>query len=248
MAFILKLYLIWGVSIFALGLILLYPFFAIIIWSSNDKLLKATYYFNRLWAVFTYIMIFVPVKRIRKSKLDNSAAYVFVSNHTSFLDIPAIQLIVNQFVIFLGKRSLATAPLFGWMFRNLHICVDRGNPEKTEEMFRKCLAKLDQGFSIGVFPEGTQNRTPPTLNKFKDGAFIIAIRSQKPIVPITIVSNWKIWPALAPRLSWSPLILVQHEPISTEGMTLKDVPALSAQVKEVIESEMKTRFPKEYNL
>ncbi|MBD0399889.1 1-acyl-sn-glycerol-3-phosphate acyltransferase [Flammeovirga sp. EKP202] len=248
MAFILKLYLVWGLSMFALGLILLYPFFAIIIWSSNNKLLKATYYVNRLWAVFTYVMILVPVKRIRKTKLNNSEPYIFVSNHSSFLDIPAVQLIVNQFVVFLGKRSLATAPLFGWMFRNLHICVDRGNPEKTEEMFRKCLTKLEQGFSIGVFPEGTQNRTPPTLNKFKDGAFILAIRAQRPVVPVTIVSNWKIWPALAPRLSWSPLILVQHEPIPTKGMTLKDVAELRVKVKEVIETELKTRYPKEYNL
>lgn len=247
MAFILKLYFVWGLCVFALGFILLYPFFAIIIWSSNDKLLPITYYFNRLWARFTYLMIFIPIKRIRKEKLDSKEAYVFVSNHTSFLDIPSIQLIVDQFVVFLGKKSLATLPLFGWMFKNLHIYVDRGNPVKTEKMFRICLEKLDKGFSIGVFPEGTQNRSPPKLTKFKDGAFVIAIRAQKPVVPITVVSNWKIWPALSSQLKWTPLILIQHEPIFTDGMTLKDVPSLRDQVKDVIEGELKNRLKEEYN-
>lgn len=246
MAIFLKLYLIWGLSMFALGLIVLYPLYAIIIWSSNDKILRYTYYPNRLWARLTYFMILVPVRRIRKAKLDNNSSYVFVANHSSFLDIPAVQLIVNQFVIFLGKRSLAKAPLFGWMFRNLHICVDRGNPEKTEEMFRKCINRLDQGFSIGVFPEGTQNRNPPKINKFKEGAFIIAVRAQKPIVPITVVSNWKIWPSLAPRLSWSPLILVQHEPIETKGLTLEDVPMLRDQALKVINEELKSHYPEKY--
>ncbi|WP_281616304.1 lysophospholipid acyltransferase family protein [Flammeovirga sp. SubArs3] len=245
MKFFLKLYLIWGVSMFVLGLIILYPLFALVIWF--PKLMPLTYFLNKIWAYFTYIMILIPIKKEKKVRLSKKEQYVFVANHTSFLDIPATQLIIDQFVVFLGKRSLAKAPIFGWMFRNLHICVDRGNPEKTEEMFRKSINKLNNGYSLGVFPEGTQNRTPPNLKGFKDGAYIIAIRAQKPIVPVTIVSNWKIWPALRPYLCWTPLRLVQHEPISTEGLTLEDIPQLRQKTEEIIERELIKYYPEKYN-
>lgn len=243
MAIFLKLYLIWGGIVFALGLIVLYPLYALIIWTPNERLFGLAYYVNKLWTKFIYVMIFIPVKQVKKTQLNTKTPYVFVANHSSFLDIPAVQLLVDQLVIFLGKRSLSKVPLFGWMFKNIHICVDRGRPEKTEEMFRKCIDRLDHGYSIGVFPEGTQNRTPPKPKKFKDGAFIIAIRSQKPIVPVTIVNNWQIWPALAPWLSWSRLKLVQHEPIETKGLTLEDVPMLRDQSQEIIEEELKKHFP-----
>ncbi|MBB3700792.1 1-acyl-sn-glycerol-3-phosphate acyltransferase [Flammeovirga yaeyamensis] len=247
MMFFLRLYLIWGISMFMLGLLLLYPLFALVIWVPNRKLLPFTYYLNKAWAYFTYIMILIPIKKEKKVKLSKKEAYVFVSNHTSFLDIPALQLIVDQFVIFLGKNSLGKAPIFGWMFRNIHITVDRKNSRKNEELFQKSIDRLKEGYSLGIFPEGTQNRTPPTLNSFKDGAYIIAIRAQKPVVPVTIVSNWKIWPSLGPYLKWTPLRLVQHAPISTEGLTLDDVDRLKKKTKEVIEAELKKHYPKEYS-
>ncbi|AZQ64408.1 1-acyl-sn-glycerol-3-phosphate acyltransferase [Flammeovirga pectinis] len=238
MTFILRLYMVYGVCVFSLGLLILYPLYIIIILSPNKRLLKFSYYLNKLWSTLTYILIFIPARIDYRAKLSKDQAYVFVANHSSFLDIPAVQVVVNQMIVFLGKKSLTKIPLFGWMFKNIHICVDRGNAVKTEKMFRQSIDALDKGFSIGVFPEGTQNRKPPVLQKFKDGAFIIAIRAQKPVVPVTLVTNWKIWPALGPTLHWHPLILIQHEPISTEGMTLDDVKMLKEKVKNIIEGEL----------
>ncbi|WP_052432222.1 lysophospholipid acyltransferase family protein [Flammeovirga pacifica] len=191
-------------------------------------------------------MILIPIKREREVELSKSQSYVFIGNHTSFLDIPALQLVVDQLVIFLGKSSLGKIPIFGWMFRNIHITVDRNNHKKSEDLFQKSIATLEEGYSLGIFPEGTQNRKPPVLNSFKDGAYIIAIRAQKPIVPITIVSNWKIWPSLSPYLKWTPLLLVQHAPISTEGLTLEDIGQLKNKTKSVIENELKKHYPQEY--
>ena len=91
-----------------------------------------------------------------------------------------------------------------------------------------------------IFPEGgiiTAN--PPTMTRFKDGAFRTAIEKQIAVIPVTIPYNWIILPdsSFLPRRHLMKVIY--HEPIETTGMTLADLPALKQKTYEIISSELK---------
>lgn len=240
--FLKKIYLIWGIAVFVFLMLLLYPFFAIIIFYPQKKLYGFVYYLNKVWSWGTYFLIGIPVKIEKESELEKGKSYIYCANHTSFLDTPALDLVGKNTTLYLGKDSLAKAPIFGWMFRKIHIPVYRGQKGNFEYILRESTDKLKKGFSLGVYPEGTMNKKPPKTARFKDGAFIIAIKTQTPIVPVTIVHNWKVWPKLAPWLKWHPLKIVQHSPIETKGMTLDDMADLKIRVQKIIDTELLKEF------
>ncbi|MEH0157689.1 lysophospholipid acyltransferase family protein [Limibacter armeniacum] len=241
-----RVYLVWGVFWFLAVFLALLPLFAIIILYPGKKLHHLAYYLNKVWAHCAYLFMGAPVTIERKEKLDKKQPYVFCANHTSFLDTPAVGMVSNRFAVFLGKDALVKAPLFGWMFRNLHIPVYRGQRGNFNYVIESSCAAVDRGHSLGVFPEGTMNRKPPVVKQMKEGGFVIAIKKQIPIVPITLLHNWKLWPSLAPELSWCPVKIVQHEPIETTGLTTKDIPMLKKQVMDTINAELAQYFPEYY--
>ena len=183
------------------------------------------------------------MKQIYQTSLDTGSQYVFCANHTSFLDIPLIGLCKNQFV-FVGKGSLAKVPLFGYMFKKIHISVDRSSLKSRYKILQRAGEAIDQGLSLTMFPEGGTEKEPPKLEPFKDGAFRVAIDKQIPIVPVTIPYNWIILPKHRGLMVYRRTsIAIYHKPIVTEGLTLDDLGPLKEQVTEIIRSELLKYHP-----
>src|SRR5680860_1675243 len=113
-----KIYSRYGLLVFALTFLLLLPFFVITIEIPGLK--KYGRKLNRLWSTILFTFIFIRVQFVNKHFLGKDQQYLIVSNHFSYLDIPVLGLI-NKDIIFIGKSSLGKIPLFGYMFRNLHI-------------------------------------------------------------------------------------------------------------------------------
>ena len=161
---------------------------------------------------------------------------MYCSNHGSFLDIPLLTYILPRFPAFMGKASLGKIPVFGFMFRNLHIVVERGSNQGRAKALKISRKMLGAGRSIIIFPEGSiHHKIQPGVAPFKDGAFKLAIQKQVPIVPITICSNWFILPDDG---RWLPNFYhcetIIHEPISTKGLTEEDAENLKQNVFEKI--------------
>jgi 1-acyl-sn-glycerol-3-phosphate acyltransferase len=228
---------VYGFFIFSLLLILLFPFFLVpIIFPSQFKL---TGIINRWWAKLMFIFVFLPYEVECRSKLDPKRTYIFCSNHFSYLDIPAMGLNpINA--IFVGKNSIAKVPLFGFMYRKLHITVDRRSLRSRSNTVINSLKAIDDGKSLVIYPEGGMATTePPKMSNFKDGAFRAAIEKQIPIVPVTIPFNWIILPDQKPlRLHRGKVKVIFHEPIETKGMTNGDVKKLKEEVYSVIALEL----------
>lgn len=125
--------------------------------------------------------------------LDPTATYVVVSNHESCLD-PIVYLRVLP----LSLRALATRELFqilvlGRVMRAVGMIeVDRESPDygQIDDAAARSLAA---GHSMLVYPEG---RISPDgmVGAFKDGAFIVAVANQVPVVPVAIHGTRRIWP------------------------------------------------------
>jgi 1-acyl-sn-glycerol-3-phosphate acyltransferase len=183
------------------------------------------------------------VKQVYRTPLDPRARYVFCANHTSFLDIPLIGLSQNLFV-FLGKSSLSKVPLFGYVFKKIHITVDRSSLKSKYESLQRASSAIDQGISLAMFPEGGTEKKPPRLEPFKDGAFRVAIEKQIPIVPVTIPYNWIILPSdHGLMVNRRTSVIIYHKPLPTDGFSLQDLESLKGQVTRIIQSELLNHHP-----
>lgn len=196
--------------------------------------------FNRWWAKLLFVFTFLPYRVECSPKLDTRRQYIFCPNHFSYLDIPTLGLNpVNS--IFVGKSEMEKIPLFGFMYRKLHITVDRNSLKSKFNTLQRSLQALAEGKSLVIYPEGgIITLQPPRMAKFKDGAFRAAIEKQIPIVPVTIPYNWLILPD-AKELLLRPgrIKIIFHDPIETAGLRLDDMDRLKENVFEVIDTELR---------
>ncbi|BDD08453.1 1-acyl-sn-glycerol-3-phosphate acyltransferase [Fulvitalea axinellae] len=231
-------YTAYGLSMFLLVMLCLAPFFWIASLRKSWRPFAEKLF--QIWGTAVQILIGMPVRRTFKAPLDRKGQYIFAPNHSSFLDIPMIGS--GPFpVVFLGKASLAKVPVFGFIYKSFNVLVDRKSSVSRAGALDKCRKELDAGRNLVVFPEGTQSREAPKMRAFKDGAFLLAIEKQIPVVPVTFPNNWKILPPLGNGfyMAWNVARVIFHEPISTKGMTNEDIPELKAKVKGIIEAELK---------
>jgi 1-acyl-sn-glycerol-3-phosphate acyltransferase len=203
-----KIFKFWVIFCFITVFLLLFPFFFIFIQRESWK--KYGHFMNKVWAYTVFWSCGLKTDVRFKFKPNGKDVYVYCVNHSSYLDIPSICYSLPGYYMLMGKASLAKAPLFGYMFTNLYIAVDRSKAKSRADALQKSLDAIDKGHGLAIFPEGTIPRdNAPQMVPFKDGAFRIAIEKQVPIVPVAIINNWKILPddgTFTPRLH--PMITV----------------------------------------
>lgn len=223
--------------IFSLLFVVLFPFFLVPIFFPRQYRLVGIV--NRIWAKLLFTFSFIPFEVECRSTLDKNAQYIFCPNHFSYLDIPTMGLTpVNT--VFVGKNEMENIPLFGFMYRRLHITVDRSRLRSRANTFLKTVEALDAGKSLVIYPEGgIVSPNPPALAVFKAGAFRAAIEKQIPIVPVTIPFNWILLPDGPLLFNHGKVKVIFHEPVDTRGMTSDSVDELREKVRTVIDKELK---------
>lgn len=229
-----RLYSIWGVFAFSLPFLLFLPFFHLFAKKQHWHIYASV--LNRWWANIFWFLVLMPYRIEYKSKKTDKSPAVYCGNHTSFLDILTMGTIVKGDYLFIGKEELATIPLFGNMFKKLHITVNRNNKISAYRTLLKSKEAIDNHQSIVMFPEGgIIAENPPELAPFKEGAFRLAIEKQVPIIPVTIFYNWYVLPDDEKYLlSWHSGRAIVHEPIITLGMTNADIETLKERTYQII--------------
>lgn len=237
MAVFRRIYSTYGLIVFALTFLILLPFFFITI--KIPALKKYGRKLNRLWSAIFFTLILIRVKFVNKDLIKKNQQYIIVSNHFSYLDIPVLGYI-NKDIVFVGKSSLGKVPLFGYMFRNLHIAVDRQSLKSRAESIMKTKNALDEGSSIVMFPEGGITSTaPPLMGRFKDSAFKIAIEKQIPIIPVTLSYNHIILPDDGKLLlKYKTARAVIHAPISVDAKDTLSVTELKELCFNIIQNQL----------
>lgn len=226
----------YGLIVFALLFFTLLPFLLIpVLFPSR---FRWTGVINRWWARMLFTLVFLPFRVEYRGKTDPRKQYIFCPNHFSYLDIPTLGLNRHN-AIFVGKSEMENIPVFGFMYRKLHITVNRASLKSKVHTLKRSLQAIDEGKSLVIFPEGgIITEGEPVMARFKDGAFRVAIEKQIDIVPVTIPFNWIILPPDEFLLRWHRLKVVFHEPISTAGLTVDDIDATKKRVFEIINAEL----------
>lgn len=235
------LYTIWCAVFFLSLYLLLFPIQFICL--QRDAWKPAAHWINRLWGKLFFSLAGMPVRVEYRFRPEPRGVYVFCANHFSYLDIAAMGVVIDNYYAFVGKSEVKHIPLLGYMFAKLHVQVDRSQPNSRAYSLAKSIRTLAGGRSIMIFPEGgIVSKEPPRMrHPFKEGAFIMAVQQQVPIVPITLLTNYQILPDVPTiRLHWHPLRAVVHPPIATAGLTADDIPALREQTYQIIQDELLT--------
>ncbi len=185
------------------------------------------------------IFYFVFIRQKGREKFKRGESYVLVCNHNSHLDIIVNALATPVPFQFLGKKEVEKMPLFGYIYKNICILIDRASKMSRARGFVEMGSALSRGMSIMIYPEGTRNKTGKPLKEFFDGAFRLAIQSGRPIMVQTIVGSGKL--ANPHRmLDMRPGVLTCYwdGPISTEGMHSEDVEGLKEKVQGIMKEHL----------
>lgn len=163
--------------------------------------------------------------------IDDRTPFIMVCNHLSQADIPLISNLPWE-MKWVAKKELFDTPVVGWMMKLAgDISVDRSAVDRKEVTFQQARYYLDRNCSVMFFPEGTRSRNGK-LNRFKVGAFVLAIREQKPILPMVIDGTQNTLPKRSWKFGMAKQIKLKVlEPISTEGLQTTDVDVLAKQVR-----------------
>jgi 1-acyl-sn-glycerol-3-phosphate acyltransferase len=174
---------------------------------------------NRLWArgVLRICGLRLHVRGL--DRLDFSRNYVYVSNHASLLDIPAVIAGIPDQIRIVYKKELEKIPVFGWGLKwGSYIGIDRGNRAEAMKSIEEAAEKIRHGASVLLFAEGTRT-LDGKLQPFKRGAFNLAVKSGVPVVPLTINGSFTILPKRS--ISVNPgtveLVLDSPLPVDPEG-------------------------------
>ena len=181
---------IWFYVVFSLPLIVFFPLLFIL--TLKEKWYTHFYKVARIWSAFVlYTSGFFPVRKNGVFHKKNES-FMFIANHVSILDILLMLHTVKNPLVFVGKKELIKIPVFGFFFKKTCIMVDRNSKESRREVFAQAKHKIEQGFSICIYPEGgVPEDESLLLDKFKDGAFRLSINHQLPIVSLVFPDNKK---------------------------------------------------------
>ena len=153
---------------------------------------------NNRWMVIQGIVLtkmspFWKVVVDGREKIDQNQAYVIVPNHQSMLDIVFFNMLHHR-LRWVSKIEVFKIPIVGWEMRMVkYIELVRGNKASVVKMMEKCVESLRDGISVVIFPEGTRSLTG-AIGKFKPGAFQIAVKTDKPLLPVLIDGTGDILP------------------------------------------------------
>lgn len=232
------LYKIYFAIIFAVSMLLFFPFFVIAFQFKNG--VRTGFVLKKMWSKFLEILLFVPLSVKGRSNFPKGQPYVIVANHASYLDIVLMYGVVPEFFLFLGKAEILKWPIINYVFGKMDIPVERGSITQAAKALELCRKEIDKGHSIAIFPEGGwDSKRAPKLQRFKNGAFKLAIEKQVPIVPVTFLDNYYLFSDQSdlffngrPGISRT----IVHEPISTTGLTQDDLVSLRNQTHQLIKA------------
>ena len=190
--------------------------------------------FQRAWVYGLFRLNGIRIRVQGRENIKDGSANILISNHASLLDIPAIVAAVPLPVRFIAKKSLIWFPIFGWfMYFARHVLIDRASAVSAAKSLKKASRLMKQGISVVVFPEGT--RSPDgEVKEFKRGAFLLALQSRSPIVPISISGTYEMLPRTGCCFWPGTIDLKIGSPIPTQGLPIREVRQFEEKVRNII--------------
>src|ERR1043165_1032478 len=190
----------------------------------------------RVWARSLVRIAGIKLRTERMETVDRKQRYILVSNHYSYFDIPVIIAAVPQPIRFMAKVSLFKIPIFGWALgRAGFIPIDRKNRRTAVKSFDLAAERIRKGNTIVVFPEEGRSRNRQ-MRPFQRGGFLLALKSELPILPLAIDGTYDVFCVGAKRITPATVTIKVGEPIATAGRSVREKEQLAEQSRKQIET------------
>ncbi len=232
-------YTAWVLVTFLCSLLLAFPFLFVIGLWDKPQARKIIFAIVHHWSVGWLFLIGMPLRRYGKQPKEGK--YVYVGNHISYMDTVVIYAAIKGYFRTLAKKEMVKIPIFGYVYKQLAVLVDRSSEHSRARSMRIMYRVLRNESNIAVFPEGTFNETDQPLKDFYSGAFRLAINTQTAIVPFVMtdtVHRWhySAWWKMSPGRNRVYFL----EPVDVKGMTIDDLQTLKDKVYQRMEEALIT--------
>ncbi|MCH7886517.1 MAG: 1-acyl-sn-glycerol-3-phosphate acyltransferase [Candidatus Marinimicrobia bacterium] len=200
-----------------------------------DRRGKSVQFLMNKWAWFFLKLSGVKIEVNGLENLTQGESYIFISNHASLLDIPAVCLGLPFQLRFLAKKELFKIPVFGQALLSAgHIRIDRGNLESAVSSLKEgAIVLKERGYSALVFAEGTRSLNGK-VGKFKKGGVILALSMGIPIVPLSISGSASLAPKGDFMVKSGIIKMTVGKPISTKGKDISDRKSLVTTIRDAV--------------
>lgn len=192
----------------------------------------------KTWARFVLFSSGFRIKVDFEEELDPHKAYIICPNHVSYLDIPVVYAILPSIFVFVGKKSLAKLPVFGWVYKKTMILVDRSSRKSSYQAFKHASERVREGVGITIYPEGGIPDGSIKLQRFKNGAFRMAIEQDVDMVPVTFIDNKRRFPSGVLAGSPGLLRVYVHKPISAGTYNSESINEFKEEVYNTIDNKL----------
>lgn len=227
-------------TLFIITALIFFPFLTFT--TTKKRFHKVAFRGFAFWSILFRVLVLWPPKVKRKGKIPKGP-FIIVANHASYADIFLSPSVLGRFPhVFLGKSEILSYPIIKYYFINYNISVFRGDKTKTNKTMELARKKLEEGWSIVVFPEGgIPDHQRPIMLPFKDGAFRLAKETNTAILPVTFVNHYQLFsdpnnwfgscrPGFAKE--------VFHSVITADEVQQKSVEELNKKCFDLINSEL----------
>lgn len=179
---------------------------------------ERAWYLTKLWAKWNLKVAGVDVDTRLETRLPDGPC-IFVCNHQGAFDILALFMGLPRRFVFIAKKSVFRYPFIGWhIAAQGFISVDRSNRERSIRSLEIAGARIRNGISVAVFPEGTRSADGSIL-PFKKGPFVVALQAGVPIIPVALEGSLHVNPKRAWYVCPNTVRILLGPPIETAGLT-----------------------------
>lgn len=231
---------IYAFAVFLLFMFLIFPFIIIASFFGRETGGNIIYTLCRFWADTCLLLWGIRHRNLYAAPHDSSHPCIFVFNHISYMDIPILMVAFrHQHIRVLGKAEMTKIPIFGFIYKNAVVTVDRSDPAHRAKSVLTLKSVIRKNISVVIAPEGTFNMSHRPLKEFYDGAFKIAIETQTPIKPVVFLDaydrmHYKSIFSLTPGRSRA----IYLEEVKVEGLRSTDTTALRQKVYDMMEAAL----------
>ncbi len=202
--------------------------------SDHNSVAIGDYYINKFWRIH-FEESSTTLYATGREHIVRGQTYVYMSNHGSWMDIPAMFGAVPSSLRMISKAGLMQVPFLGpAMEKAGFIAIDRQNRARAIKQLEAATERLKSGISIWMAPEGTRSRDG-RLAPFKKGGFHVARQLGMPILPVYIQGAERVIPADTMMVYPNRSITVHFcEPVFTANYDRTNIDELIEAVRKSI--------------
>ncbi len=190
--------------------------------------------YARHWARLFCRIAGVRVQIEGAELLQANTGYIYCANHLSQFDIFSFQGFFPFSFRWLAKEELFKVPFLGWAMTNAgSIAINRSHGREALKSLQQAAERIKAGTSVLIFPEGTRS-ADGTLQPFKGGAMLLAIKAGVPLVPVAFVGSYAVLPKGALLVRPGTITIKIGTPVMVTGYSSKDKQELAITIHQKV--------------